>query len=105
MKFVTTCPPETYQKHISKCLERRVQRLFDESFYQDMKEVFNKGVPEGQVYSITGSPTMSKSSLYELQWLYYQPPVSEELLNTIKKRAFKVTYKGQLLTSDTRIFL
>lgn len=32
MKFVTICPLETYQKHISKSLERKVQKIYDKPF-------------------------------------------------------------------------
>jgi len=104
MKFVTICPLETYQKHISKSLERKVQKIYDKPFYEKMKEVFVDGIPTGRSQCITVSSPMSKSWLHEMEWLYYLPPVSEEFLTSMKKRAFKVTYKGQLLTSDTRIF-
>lgn len=105
MNFVTICPLEIYQKHISKSLERKVQKIYDKPFYEKMKEVFGDGIPTGRSQCITVSPTMSKSWLHEMEWLYYIPPVSEEFLTSMKKRAFKVTYKGQLLTLATRIFL
>lgn len=104
MKFVTICPFEIYQKHISKNLERKVQKLYDNPFYEKMKEVFEGGIPTDRSQCITVIPTMSKSWLHEMEWLDYLPPVSEEFLTSMKKRAFKVTYKGQLLTSATRIF-
>lgn len=104
MKFVTICPLETYQKHISKSLERKVQKIYDKPFYEKMKEGFGDGIPTGRSQCITVSSTVSKSWSHEIEWLYYLPPVSEEFLTSMKKRAFKVTYKGQLLTSDTRIF-
>lgn len=104
MKFVTVCPLEIYQNYISKSLERKVQKIYDKPFYEKMREVFEGGIPTGRSQCITASITSSKSWLHEMEWLYYLPPVSEEFLTSMKKRAFKVTYKGQLLTSATRIF-
>lgn len=105
MLITTLCPFKIYQDYLSKSFERKIQQFYSKSFFEDMREVFNKGIPEGRIHSMTGSPTMSKSSLYDLQWLYDRTPVSEECLNILRKRAFKVTYKGQLLTSETVVLL
>lgn len=100
MLIPTSCPPKIYQDYMSKTFERKVV-----PFFETIRERFNNGVPEGQLCSITGSPTRSKSYADVLQWLDHQSLMSDDDIATIRKRAFKVTYQGQLLTSSTVVFL
>jgi len=70
-------PPKACPSYNNKGVQRRVDELFNEDLYRDVKDVFNKNNSQRQFYTVPGSNVPNDQSSFA-NWLYGTPPTCKE---------------------------
>ena len=70
-------PPKSCPSYNNKGVQRRVDELFNEDLYRDVKDVFNKNNSQRQFYTVPGSKVPNDQSSFA-NWLYGTPPTCKE---------------------------
>ena len=70
-------PPKSCPSYNNKGVQRRVEELFNEDLYRDVKDVFNKNNSQRQFYTVPGSNVPNDQSSFA-NWLYGTPPTCKE---------------------------
>ena len=70
-------PPKSCPSYNNKGVQRRVDELFNEDLYRDVKDVFNKNNSQRQFYTVPGSNVPNDQSSFA-NWLYGTPPTCKE---------------------------
>jgi len=73
----TVSPPKSCPSYNNKGVQRRVDELFNEDLYRDVKDVFNKNNSQRQFYTVPGNQVPNDQGSYA-QWLYGTPPTCKE---------------------------
>lgn len=69
--------PKSCPSYNNKGVQRRVEELFNEDLYRDVKDVFNKNNSQRQFYTVPGSNVPNDQSSFA-NWLYGTPPTCKE---------------------------
>ena len=70
-------PAKSCPSYNNKGVQRRVEELFNEDLYRDVKDVFNKNNSQRQFYTVPGSNVPNDQSSFA-NWLYGTPPTCKE---------------------------